>query len=260
MVFTLIRNWRRKRIARKPFPPTWEPHLRGLPFFHTLNAEQQQRLRTQVQVFIAEKDWEGCGGLKLDNAIRVGIAAQACLLILELDLDYYARVRTILVYPGAFHNNMEGAGPDGSVGKDHGALAGEAWLSGQVILAWDLAFHGGRDPGDGRNPVFHEFAHKLDMLDGWADGEPPLHQRDQIQHWRGILQQEFDDLCARRAAGKSTELTDYATTNRAEFFAVSTEFFFERPAQLQQVRPELFQCLKDFYRQDPLARLASDAR
>ena len=131
MPFTFIRNWKRKRILRKPFPPTWEPHLRGLPFFFELNGEEQDKLRGMVQVFLAEKQFEGCGGLTLDNAMRVGIAAQACLLVLHLNHDWYRGVRTILVYPSSFRSSFAETGPGGVVGPPSAsAHAGEAWLGG----------------------------------------------------------------------------------------------------------------------------------
>jgi MtfA peptidase len=255
MPFTFLRKWKRKRILRKPFPPTWEPHLRGLPFFLELNGEEQDKLRGMVQVFLAEKQFEGCGGLTLDNGIRVGIAAQACLLVLHLDHDWYHRVRTILVYPTSFRSNFAETGPGGVVGPPSAAAhAGEAWLGGEVILAWDSAFTGGRDGSDGRNPVFHEFAHKLDMLDGYADGTPPLASREQAEAWRIIATESFQTLRAQAEARQRTLIDAYGASNPAEFFAVASEVFFEQAPQLKSQEPALYDQLRRFYRQDPALR------
>lgn len=260
MPFTFIRNWKRKRILRKPFPPTWEPHLRGLPFFLELNGEEQNNLRGLVQVFLAEKQFEGCGGLKLDNAIRVGIAAQACLLVLHLNHDWYHRVRTILVYPSSFRSNFAETGPGGVVGPPPAsAHAGEAWLGGEVILAWDSAFEGGRDGSDGRNPVFHEFAHKLDMLDGYADGTPPLASREQAEAWRIIATESFQALRHHAEARRRTLIDAYGATNPAEFFAVASEVFFEQAPQLKSQEPALYDQLRRFYCQDPALRRSAPA-
>lgn len=255
MPFTLLRNWKRKRLRKKPFPPTWEPHLQGLPFFQSLNGEEQDKLRGMVQFFVAEKHFEGCGGQNIDNAIRVSIAAQACLLILHLDHDWYHRVRTILVYPSSFRSSFAETGPGGVVGPPtESPHAGEAWLGGEVIFAWDSAFAGGRDGTDGRNPVFHEFAHKLDMLDGYADGTPPLSSREQAEAWRVIATQALQELRDESEARRRTLLDPYGATSPAEFFAVATECFFEQAVQMRELHPGLYEQLRRFYRQDPALR------
>jgi len=251
---SFLRNWKRKRILKQAFPTTWEPHLAGLPFFAELDGAEQNRLRRLIQVFVAEKNWEGCGGLQLDNSIRVGIAAQACLLILHLDHAWYRRVQSILVYPGSFKSSFASVGADGVVRPADGAHAGEAWLGGEVILAWDQAFSGGRDHTDGRNPVFHEFAHKLDMLDGYADGSPPFSDAERAQAWSALASQDFKELRADIAAGRKTLIDPYGATNPAEFFAVATETFFEQGPQLKQAHPELYRHLRMIYRQDPALR------
>jgi MtfA peptidase len=253
MVFKWWRDRRRRRWLKQPFPPTWEPHLAALPFFKKLNQGEQQHLRELVHVFIREKSWEGCGGLQLDNHIKVVIAAQACLLILRLDHEWYKNVSSILVYPSAFFNNMPNTGPGGVVGTSNAPHAGEAWLGGEVILAWDSAFAGGRNSSDGHNTVYHEFAHKLDMLDGYADGAPPLGDRAQQKRWAEVLSEHFADLRERTANGRRTVMDSYGATNAAEFFAVATEVFFEKGAQLKRIRPDLYECMAAFYLQDPAA-------
>lgn len=253
MLLKWWRNRRRRQWLNEPFPSTWEPHLTAIPFFQKLNGDDQKHLRNLVHVFIREKNWEGCGGLELNNQIKVVIAAQACLLILRLDHDYYHNVNSILVYPSAFYNNMPSAGPGGVVGTSNTPHAGEAWLGGEVILAWDSAFAGGRNPEDGHNTVIHEFAHKLDMLDGSADGAPPLGDREQQKRWAEVLSEHFAHLRQATAAGRRTLIDSYGTTNAAEFFAVASEVFFEKGAQLQRIRPDLYDCLCQFYGQDPAA-------
>ncbi|MBC8405618.1 MAG: zinc-dependent peptidase [Planctomycetes bacterium] len=248
MPLRLLRNWRRRRWLKQPIPPTWLPHLNGLPFYKQLAVDEQSHLQELVQVFVREKYWEGCGGLDLDNHIKVVIAAQACYLILHLDHDWYRNVKTILVYPTAFLSNMPATGPDGVVGPASAPHAGEAWMSGQVILAWDSAFSGGRNPDDGHNTVYHEFAHKLDMLDGFADGAPPLGSRDQQKRWTEVLSQHFKHLRADTAVGRRQLIDSYGATNPAEFFAVATEVFFERGAKMKKLSPDLFECLEHFYR------------
>ena len=253
MLFKWWRNRRRRRWLKQPFPPTWEPHLAALPFFKKLNADEQQDLRGLVHVFIREKYWESCGGLQMDNHIKVVIAAQACLLILRLDHEWYKNVTSILVYPSAFLNNMPNAGPGGVVGTAEAPHAGEAWLGGEVILAWDSAYAGGRNPDDGHNTVYHEFAHKLDMLDGYADGAPPLGDCEQQRRWAEVLSKHFSHLKKATAAGRRTLIDPYGTTNPAEFFAVATEVFFEKGAQLKRIRPNLYDSMASFYLQDPAA-------
>lgn len=261
MPLTLLRNWKRRRIQKQAFPPTWEPHLRGLPFFATLNGEEQQKLRKLIQVFLAEKHFEGCGGLQVDNAMRVSIAAQACLLILHLDHDWYHRVRTVLLYPSSFRSSFPETSAGGVVGPpSEMPHAGEAWLGGEVILAWDSAFAGGRDGTDGTNPVFHEFAHKLDMLDGFADGTPPLASREQAEAWRAIATQAFQELRGQAEARRRTLLDHYGATSPAEFFAVATEHFFEQAIQLREAQPGLYDQLRRFYRQDPALRIPASGQ
>lgn len=255
MPLRILRNWRRRRIQARPFPATWEPHLQGLPFFRTLSEDEQTKLRGLVQVFIEEKNFEGCAGLKVDHAMRVCIAAQACLLILHLDHHWYRGVRSILIYPSSFRSNFEQVSGPGVVGPPpENPHAGEAWLGGAVILAWDRAFEGGRNGSDGRNTVFHEFAHKLDMLDGHVDGAPPAASREQALAWREIATHAFSELQADAQRGRRSLLDHYGATSPAEFFAVATEVFFEQASALKKRHPEVYACLQRFYRQDPAAR------
>ncbi|QDT47698.1 Protein MtfA [Symmachiella dynata] len=249
------RNRRRRKLCAEPFPDVWEELLhRNAAFFSKLTPQQQAKLRDDLRVFIAEKDWEGCNGLKMSDEIQVTIAANACLLALELPEGMFDRVRTILVYPGDYVVPDRSVGPDGVVREGPSARHGEAWLRGPVILSWSNALEGGQNSRDGRNVVFHEFAHQLDMLDGVVDGMPPLAGKAQQQRWQQITRQAQAELHHDLRHGRPTLLDPYAATNAQEFFAVATECFFERSKAMRKRQPELYGLLSDYYRQDPAGR------
>ena len=263
MLNSIVLNWfqkrRRKRLLAKPFPAKWEAIIhRNVAHAHWLTAEERRRLRDLVRIFLAEKSWEGCGGLDLTDEIRVTIAAQACILVLELPHALYRNVHSILVYPSTFVVPPRRPGafeiPSQPIGGPLPAL-GEAQLRGPVILVWDAVRRTGRHPESGHNVVYHEFAHKLDMLDGRADGTPPLHGRAEYQNWVGVCSREYLALREQAAHGKPSFLDAYGATNEAEFFAVVTEQFFDQPITLRQRHPELYGVLQAFYRQDPAKRV-----
>jgi Mlc titration factor MtfA (ptsG expression regulator) len=261
VVLHFLRERRRQKLLAAPFPAGWEDHiLRNVAHYRWLDAREQQHLRELVRIFVAEKHWEGCGGLALDDEIRVTIAAQACLLVLALPNDLYRNVRSILVYPSTVLL------PPRRIGSFEVPLApvegplpilGEAQRQGPVILVWDTVKRTGRHPESGHNVVYHEFAHKLDMLDGRADGTPPLHGRAEYQRWARVCSREFLALREQAARGAHTLLDAYGATNEAEFFAVATELFFDRPEELRRHHAELYAVLQAFYRQDPAARVAA---
>jgi Mlc titration factor MtfA (ptsG expression regulator) len=255
-----LRERRRRKLLASPFPAGWEAHLlRNVAHYAWLEERDRQHLRDLVRVFVAEKHWEGCGGLTLSDEMRVTIAAQACLLVLGLPHELYRNVESILVYPstvvapprrlGSFEvplSPVEGPLP----------ILGQARLRGPVILVWDAVKRTGRHPESGHNVVYHEFAHKLDMLDGRADGTPPLHGRDEYRRWTRICAREFHMLRERAERGERSLLDAYGATSEAEFFAVATEQFFDQPVALRRHHPELYGVLQAFYRQDPAARVA----
>jgi Mlc titration factor MtfA (ptsG expression regulator) len=248
---------RRKRILEQPFPEAWRAVLqRNMRHFAHLTPDEATRLCELVQLFIAEKWWEGCGGLELTDEIRVTIAGQACLLVLELPHLLYANVETILVYPSAVLPRR----PDLSLAAapqivpEVGYLIGEAHRRGPVILSWDAVRRGGIHPELGHNVVYHEFAHKLDMLDGSVDGVPPLATREQYQRWVRVCKHEYGVLRAAFDRGLETFLDPYGLRDDAEFFAVITEAFFDDPPGLQRGHAELYAVLAEFYRQDPARR------
>lgn len=222
-----------------------------MPFYLRLDRREQAVLRRDLRVLIAEKNWEGCGGLELNDTIRVTIAAHAARLLLNLRHDYYSRTTSILVYPSTF---VIPTRLDGTIVSESVPLAGEAWHRGPVVLAWDAVVRGNARSEEGGNTVLHEFAHKLDMLDGFANGAPPLRSRKQYRAWHRVMAEHFQQLTDDAALGLPTVLDEYGTTNPAEFFAVSTECFFERPIPLKERHPELYRVLAEYYGQDPALR------
>ncbi len=247
-----LRTWRRGQLLAQPFPPQWLPYVEALPFYRRLDTIGQERLRDHLRVLMAEKNWEGCGGLSLTDEMRVVIAATACLLLLGLQHDYYHDVTSILVYPSGWRK--PGRLDERGVLHDDAHHLGEAWQTGPVVLAWDAALRGSLVPGDGKNLVLHEFAHKLDMLDGAADGRPPLRARGDGAPWRETMRREFDALVKADERGQATLLDGYGASNPAEFFAVATECFFERGVALSKRHPQLYAVLSRYYGQDPALR------
>lgn len=249
---------KRDKILEQPFPAEHSAMLeRNVKHYLRLEAPAQQRLRDLVQVFIAEKNWEGCGGLELTDEMKVTIAAQACLLVLELPHRLFENVESILVYPStvlrpaAQHGMFVHSGSVVASGPI--ALLGEAHHRGPVVLAWDRVLRDGQRARDGHNLVYHEFAHKLDMLDGHADGTPPLVSREQRMQWQAVFEAAFLDLRERTERGERTFIDEYGATNEAEFFAVVTECFFDQPVELRKANAALYETLRAFYRQDPAA-------
>ena len=253
-MFRWLTERRRKHLLETPFPAAWIEILeRDVAIYKRLDADKQQHLRDLVQVFIAEKHWEGCGGLELTDEIRVTIAGTGCQMLLGRDHDLFARVSTILVYPSTVVLPPQQVGvftfPRGPVGET--AIVGQATQIGTVILSWDNALRGAINAADGRNTVIHELAHQIDMLDGHADGTPPL-EPPELRHWGQAFEAAFLAHKARAARGEPSLLRDYAITNEAEYFAVATEVFFEKPGQLQHALPDVYASLAAYFGQDPV--------
>jgi Mlc titration factor MtfA (ptsG expression regulator) len=254
MIFAWLKKRRRRRLLATPFPADWlAPLQQNVALYALLTKTEQAKLRDDLRIFIAEKQWEGCGGLTVTDEIKVTIAAQACVLLLAIEHDYFRRVLSILVYPAGYRLPEGEVGPGGVIHQDTGRL-GEAWYRGPVVLSWEDVRLGGQNPRDGRNVVLHEFAHQLDFLDGWADGTPPLKSRAQYQKWHDVMTSEYARLVKAAEQGKATLLDQYGATNPAEFFAVATECFFEKPVYMQRSHPLLYEVLRDYYRQDSAAR------
>jgi Mlc titration factor MtfA (ptsG expression regulator) len=258
-MFHWFTDHRRKKLTEAPFPPSWEDIIRrNVAHYGMLEDDERAHLRALVQVFVAEKHWEGAGGLELTDEIRITISAQACLLLLCLPHDYYKNVISIVVYPSTV------VPPERQLGFFETAVApleaehpilGQAFQQGPVIIIWDAALQGGRHPELGHNVIYHEFAHKLDMLDGAADGTPPLRDRDEYVDWVQTCSHEYLRLKHDAERGKKSFLNAYAATNEAEFFAVATEQFFDQPQLMVAHAPDLYRVLKEYYRQDPYQRV-----
>ena len=241
----------RARLLARPFPEAWRAILeRNVPLTRRLGDEYRRRLEGLIQRFLADVAFEGCGGLEIDDEIRVTIAGQACLLLVGGERRSFPGLRSILVYPSTYGASSERGIEGGFVAEGESWRLGESWGSGYVVLAWDAVLHGASDLSDGRNVVFHEFAHQIDQADGAADGVPAAGgQRYGV--WTRVLERDFEKLVRRLGRGRRTVLDGYAATNRAEFFAVATETFFEKPRALKARYQELYELLVELYGFDP---------
>jgi len=238
-----LTQWRRRRVLAKHRidDALWRAATRGLAFLPT-----SEKLKETALLFLAEKQLSGAHGLEVTDAMRVSIAAQASLPVLELGLDWYSGWTGIVVYPGDFRVRRTEVDEDGVVHEWEDELAGEAMPGGPVVLSWDAAAH---DPQ--MNVVIHEFAHKLDMLNGEPDGVPPLHAGMDRKRWIAVLEEAYGGFCDAVQRGRDTWLDPYAAEHPAEFFAVVSEAFFTDPRETLRRYPDLYEQLKLFYRQDP---------
>jgi Mlc titration factor MtfA (ptsG expression regulator) len=239
---------------RKGLPDDWADIVEErVAIWDMLDDDERQILEATSDWLLRHKHWEAAQGFALTDEIRVTVAALAALLVLRLSVDEYREVSAIIVYPTAMQSRGERAGPVRGTATD-GVLPvlGEAHgLRGPVILAWDQARHEARHPGGGHNVVFHEFAHKLDMGDNILDGTPPLRDRGDLRRWVEVCTEAYEAL---RAGVEREPLDPYGATNPAEFFAVTTEAFFDVPIALETNEPNLYEVMRDFYEQDPAAR------
>jgi Mlc titration factor MtfA (ptsG expression regulator) len=250
-----VRDRRRAKILRQPFLPPWHKYLQSnVAVYSFLPADKQQQLRDALHIFVVERHWEGCGGLSMTDEIKVTIAAQACLLLLGMEHDYFSHAPSILVYPAGFQSVEARPIYPGVIHETGIGLVGEAWRRGPVILAWDEVLVQGRDAGAARNVVYHEFAHQLDFQGEWphkaTSGEMALLSK----RWNGVMSAEYHRLVQASDQGWATLLDQYGAENPAEFFAVATECFFCKPEGLQHRHRQLYELLRDFFGQDP-ARL-----
>ncbi len=249
-----------QRARRGPGTPA-PPALRALiaervPITRTLTSDEWDRLLDLVRQFLNDKRFEGSGGLEITEEMKGVVAAQACLLILNLDAGCYPGVRVVLLYPGTFvpkatefdHRLYTGPIP-------HPVPLLGQHVRGVVVLSWESVAHGAAQVGGGENVVLHEFAHELDIENGDVDGIPLLEAPSSTRVWARVLQQRFEELGRTVLEGEPDVLNAYGATNRAEFFAVATEAFFEKPQELQGRYPDLYEELRGFYRQDPAARV-----
>ncbi len=250
-MFDKIRNWRVRRIvARHPIAESlWRDALRRCSPARRLGASDQATLRVLATLFLDRKSVEPVEGLHLDDADLVLLATHACAPVLKLGLDWYDGWHSVIVYPGAFNPRRQHTDAAGVVHQTSTVLAGEAWGRGPVILSWADVLNIGQKPG--HNVVVHEMAHKLDMLNGDANGFPPLHRRMNRRTWSQVFSGAWDRLKEEQRNGADLPIDPYALESPAEFFAVASEQFFEAPAALRQHLPEVYRQLELFYRQQP---------
>jgi MtfA peptidase len=254
MILELLKQRRRRRLRARPFPKQWLTLIqRHVVFFHRLTASDRAELLGHVQVFLAEKRFEGCGGFAITDEVRVTIAAQACLLLLHRSTDSFPDLLTILVYPLTYmveekRQLGEHVWEEGTVSR----LGETGRRMGSLVLSWGAVKHGAADPADGKNVVLHEFAHQLDFENHAADGVPRLATREQQSSWSEVMRSEFTSLRTADESGIPTLLNTYGATDPVEFFAVSVEAFFEQPRALRARHPKLYAELRSYFNQDPV--------
>ncbi len=247
------REYQRDKIRRQPFQKPWRKILQQrMPYFRKMPAELQLQLKQHIQVFIAEKKFIGCNGLVITDEIKITIAAQACLLLLNRKTDYYPKLQTILVYPNAFIKNQQAINNDGVQYTQKQVLTGESWGFGKIVLSWQDTVVGADIPDDGHNVVIHEFAHQLDQENGAANGAPILGKDQNYESWSNAFINEFQRLQQQARVGAKSLFDYYGTTNPAEFFAVACEVFFEKSHQFHHESPVLYQQLQQYFQVDPV--------
>lgn len=244
---SFLKRWRRGRLAQRPFPLAWEKFLFEIPLYPWLSAEEKRELKGHIQIFLAEKKFEGAAGFSVDDRVRVTVAGNACLLLLHRESDYFPLMRTVVVYPTLYVARYARPGPAGIVEEGMEVRAGESWPLGTVVLAWDAAASAGFGPG-ARNVVIHEFAHQLDLEDGAMQGVPVL-PPDLLDLWPKIFFEEY----ARVSSSLGPMPLSHGQENPAEFFAAAVELFFSDPWSLRAHHPNLYALLSRFFRQDPAA-------
>ncbi|QBG37302.1 zinc-dependent peptidase [Litorilituus sediminis] len=246
-------SYQRKKVMAQPFKKSWRKILQArMPYFRLMPADLQLQLKQHIQVFLAEKQFIGCNGVKINDDIRVTVAAQACLLLLNRKTDYYPKLKTILIYPSAFIKEQLTTQADGVQFAQKSVLAGESWDFGKVVLSWQDTIEGALIPDDGRNVVIHEFAHQLDQENGRANGAPILAKGQNYSDWSAAFLAQFNQLQRQAAFGEQSLFDHYGATNPAEFFAVASEVFFEKAKAFHQQFPELYQQLRQYYQVDPI--------
>jgi MtfA peptidase len=250
MLFSWFKSRRRRKLLAEPFPPRWSALLDNDLFFSPfLWPEQRARLEERMKIFIPEKEWIGCRGLEVSERMKVLVATQASLLVLNKGLDALDMVSTVLLYPGSYRREERGRGPDGVVTEE--AFIGEAWYRGPVVLSWEDILADLEHPEDGMNVVFHEFAHKLDMTNGASDGTPALDERAAYDRWAEVMKAAFDDHVSRDKRGEKTFFDPYGAESESEFFAVAVEAFFTQGRRMRRKHAAMYGLFKDYFGLDP---------
>lgn len=245
---------RRQRLMQKNFPEEWITILqKRMPYFRRLPEEQQQKLQGLIHIFLDEKRFEGCGGLEITDEISITIAGQACILMLGLDnlSAFYPDLRSVLVYPHNYVANVKNQHQSFFIEEGFEHRQGESWSHGNIVLAWDEVKRGASDIHDGQNLVFHEFAHQLDYEQNATSQISSEYDESTYLSWARVMGDEYQNFLRDLRQNQRTLIDNYGAKNLAEFFAVITECFFEKPRALQKKHPELYRQLQNFYRQDP---------
>jgi len=252
MLLNTWRRWRRRHIlGRYPLDEgEWHDARRALPWLSALDAADLDRLRELVTLFLHDKRFFGAAGLEVERRMGLVIAALACIPVLHLDYRWLRGWKTVVVYPGEFRTRHRHEDDAGLVSEESMDQAGESWERGPLVLSWEDVEAAVEWPADGENVVFHEIAHKLDMLNGDANGMPPLHAGMDASAWASDMQEAFDELNRELDSGRETQIDPYAASDPAEFFAVASEYYFEAPAILRGAMPAVFAHLERFYRPD----------
>jgi len=244
---------RRNKIKKRPFPPLWSAIIENnLPIYLYLSPEERRRLQGHIQVFLTEKQFIGCQGLQVTEEMKLIIASFACLLLLNERGEYFPQLRSILIYPSAYFVNQTIAVSDYVVEERRDARLGESWTKDQVILSWEQVQRDTQNWNDGHNIVLHEFAHQLDQEDGKAEGVPILQRKSDYSIWSRVMTVEYQQLCHDIEQNTLTVIDSYGATNPAEFFAVVTETFFEKPQQLLSQHQTLYELLQNYYQLNPV--------
>lgn len=251
---TGFRRRRRRKLRARPFPPPWRGILeRRSGSWRRLGPADRAELLGHIQVFLAEKNFEGCGGLAITDEIRVTIAAEACVLLLHREDEYFPLLRSVLVYPTEYVAPTLEHLDDGTVAEDHQPRLGESWDQGSLVLSWADVLSGAENARDGHNVVLHEFAHQIDEQYGLSEADPRTAPNDAARQWAEVFGRAFDRFVGEVHRGRAGPIDPYGATNEAEFFAVVTETFFERPADLRRYDTDLYDQWSRFYRQDPIS-------
>ncbi|PXF28656.1 hypothetical protein WH50_25150 [Pokkaliibacter plantistimulans] len=249
-----LSHWRVRRVLKRhPIDHRlWLEVVHQLPLLQQLDAVERAYLRELTTLFLQQKSFSAAHGLLITERMKVVVAAQACLLVLHLGLDYYRGWVEIVLYPGAFRVHRDQQDSDGVSHDQASALSGEAWLRGPVILSWQDVERDSQHYHAGHHVVLHEFAHKLDGLNGAANGMPPLRRHMSHTRWTQVLSESYQHLCRSVELGLASDIPAYGATNPAEFFAVVTECFYTAPHRLQQSHPALYEQFCLFYQQRAL--------
>ena len=251
-IINKIKSDRKKELMAKALSEEHKAILdTNFPVYKKLSPEQQKKLFGLINVFLDEKDFTGCEGLEITDEIKVTVAAQACLLLLNNRTQpWYRKLHTILIYPSAYVAQSKTQEAD-VISEGDSVRLGESWGGGSIVLSWNHSLHGGKNFNDGSNVVLHEFAHQLDQVDGPADGVPNFDSAANYIDWANILGKEYKRLVHKTLKNQKTLLDKYGATNEAEFFSVATECFFEKPRQMHKKHPELYSNLSKYYGLDP---------